>query len=191
MPKVRNSVIGDVMGESKSGALFSECRNYRWALWRQWNPSLATCVFIGLNPSTADETEDDPTIRRCIGFAKSWGLGKLVMLNAYGFSATQPKDMKAAGEPVGEHNDAMIGAVARAAVDSGGIVIAAWGSHCEEQRQVAVCEAVNREIRCLGTTKYGRPKHPLYLRADTKPEPFFDPNYKYMYSKEDRELMGL
>lgn len=161
--------------EIDTGAQFSECRKYRWTLWRRWNAALAPCVFVGLNPSTADETENDPTIRRCIGFAKLWGLGGLIMLNAFGFRATQPRDMKAQDDPNGHGNDTAIEWTSQMAIDAGGIVIAAWGSHCGEDRERHVCQLINRKIHCLGRTKAGRPKHPLYLRADTKPELFWEP----------------
>lgn len=154
------------------GATFSECRTYRWILWRKWDDALPPCVFIGLNPSTADETEDDPTIRRCVGFAQSWGLGGLVMLNAFAFRATDPKVMMAAGDPVGEANDRTIALVTYAASCQRGRIIAAWGAHCPDERQREVCRQVNGELYCLGRTKSGKPKHPLYLRADTRPELF-------------------
>jgi len=165
----------DTGKEIQSGAFLSDCRDYRYTLWRRWDRYLPGCVFVGLNPSTADETEDDPTIRRCIGFAKSWGLGSLIMLNAYAFRATNPKDMTAARNPIGLLNDQAIEQTAQAQVDRGGIVVAAWGTHCDEQREAAVCRVINRPIHCLGRTKAGRPKHPLYLRADTMPELFWQP----------------
>lgn len=155
------------------GAEFSECRTYRYALWRDWDwQSYGNRVmFIGLNPSTADETEDDPTIRRCIGFAKSWGFGGLVMMNAYAFSATDPKVMKAADDPVGPGNDEAFGYRQTQC----GLIVAAWGAHCTPEREKEVCNAIRKPIYCLGTTKAGRPKHPLYLRADTERQLFSSP----------------
>ena len=78
-------------------ATFSECRKYRYTLWRRWDGLFASgyAMFIGLNPSTADETNDDPTIRRCIGYARDWGYGGLCMTNLFAFRATLPKNMKA------------------------------------------------------------------------------------------------
>jgi hypothetical protein len=158
------------------GATFSDCRTYRWTLWRKWDDDLPPCVFIGLNPSTADEMEDDPTIRRCIGFAKSWGLGGLVMLNAFAFRASDPKVMMAADDPVGEANNRTIALTTYSASLNKGRIIAAWGSHCPDDRQREVCRQVNSELFCLGRTKAGKPKHPLYLRADTQPEVFWSPS---------------
>ena len=156
------------------GAEFSQCRKYRYVLWRRWDwQGYANQVmFIGLNPSTADETEDDPTIRRCIRFAKDWGYGGLLMMNAYAFRATKPKDMQAALDPVGPGNDEAFG-YRRTQV---GLVVAAWGSHCSETRERQICHAISKTIHCLGRTKAGRPKHPLYLRADTQPEVFWEPS---------------
>lgn len=161
--------------DDESGATFSDCRKYRWALWRIWEPNAPRCAFVGLNPSTADEKLDDPTIRRCIGFARLWGMGGLIMLNAYGFRATDPRDMKAALEPVGYENDLAIRATCQSVADSGGLIIAAWGAHCEEAREKKVLDVIDRDVYCLGLTKAGRPKHPLYLRSDTIPELFWKP----------------
>src|ERR1700747_1513844 len=80
-----------------SGALFSPCRRWRYLLWRRWDRDRGICAFICLNPSVADETQDDPTVRRCINYAKDWGYGSLFMLNAYAFRATDPRLMQAQG----------------------------------------------------------------------------------------------
>lgn len=99
---------------------FSEDRAFRYTLWREWDvDSLTGCAddlphghqfaqFIGLNPSTADETRDDPTIRRCIGFAKLWGYGALCMTNLFAFRATKPRDMRQAADPIGPENMALL-----------------------------------------------------------------------------------
>ena len=128
-------------------------------------------MFIGLNPSTADETVDDPTIRRCIGFAKAWGYGGIYMLNAYAFRATNPKDMKAAADPIGPGNDEAFGYY-RSKV---GLIVAAWGAHCDPERARKVCQAVGRPVECLGLTAAGAPKHPLYLKATTPRQRYWDP----------------
>lgn len=128
-------------------------------------------VFIGLNPSTADENEDDPTIRRCIGFAKDWGYGGLIMLNAYAFRATDPGVMKKSTNPVGSENDKSL----REHCQKVNLIVAAWGAHCSPDREISVCRTVGKPINCLGRTKSGRPKHPLYLKSDTKLELFWAP----------------
>lgn len=153
------------------GAELSECRKYRYVLWRrwQWQGYANQVMFIGLNPSTADETEDDPTIRRCVRFAKDWGYGGILMMNAFAFRATQPADMLAANDPIGPANDEAFG-YRRNQV---GLIVAAWGNHCPAERVVGVQHALgSRPVMCLGKNKNGSPKHPLYLKADTKPEPF-------------------
>ena len=156
-----------------TGAVFSLCRTWRYSLWRRWKAKEAArmCAVIGLNPSTADETLDDPTIRRCINFARAWGYDGLYMLNAYAFRATDPKDMQAAENPVGPDNDRFIAEVTAASE----LVLAAWGVHCQTSRANRVCELVNKPIFCLGKTKAGCPKHPLYIRADTMPTLFWQP----------------
>ena len=87
------------------GAFFSNCKKYRYTLWRIWDKNKPYAVFIGLNPSVADATIDDPTIRRCIKYAKDWNLGGLYMLNLFSYIATNPKEMKNNKYPIGKLND--------------------------------------------------------------------------------------
>lgn len=147
-----------------SSARFSEDRLHRYELWRRWADG-PYCQFIGLNPSTADETLDDPTIRRCIRFAQDWGYSALCMTNIFAFRATDPMDMKKATDPIGPDNDRTLLNVAADA----GIVIAAWGVHGEHLRRGKEVRRLQWSLHHLGLTKDGHPKHPLYLRADTKP----------------------
>lgn len=166
------SFLQDGAADWCSGALFSECRTWRYGLWRRWDwPRCRMVAFVGLNPSTADESSDDPTIRRCKNFAKAWGFDGMYMLNAYAFRATDPQDMKVASDPVGPDNDRWLHRYGNIAE----FVIAAWGVHCEPNRERSVCETIGKPVMCLGRTQAGRPKHPLYLRADTQPEPFWQP----------------
>lgn len=125
-------------------------------------------MFIGLNPSTADEVNDDPTIRRCIAFAKSWGYGSLCMTNLFAFQATKPDDMKAAADPVGPDNDRHLIELARGA----GVVIAAWGANGTHLGRNVIVRSMIPNLHCLKKTSAGHPGHPLYLRADLKPIPF-------------------
>ena len=108
-------------------AKLSDCRKYRYALWRTWDAEKPFVMFIGLNPSTADETEDDPTIRRCINYAKDWGYGGLCMVNLFAFRATEPNDMKNAIDPIGPENDEWLKNLSKDA----GVIIGAWGNHGE------------------------------------------------------------
>lgn len=165
----------------KKSATFSDDRKYRYTLWREWNSILGVtterkiCTFIGLNPSTADETEDDPTIRRCIQFAKDFGCNALCMLNLFAFRATDPKVMLAEPDPVGfALNDWYI----RNVTSYSNIVVAAWGTnggHLDRDKQVV---ALVPNLQCLRVTKDGHPAHPLYLPKDLRPIPFpkGDPN---------------
>jgi len=155
------------------GAVFSVGRVYRWSLWRRLNERTSGRIvaFVGLNPSTADETTNDPTVRRCIDFARRWGFDLFYMLNAYGFRATDPAEMKRSSDPVGSDNDTTISAVSRDCE----LIVAAWGVHITDERERDVLRAIDRPVHCLGRTKHGRPRHPLYLRKDTKTELFWSP----------------
>jgi hypothetical protein len=161
---------------TRGEAEYSPCRRYRYTLTRTMAPDLVgddarTIAFIGLNPSTATATTDDPTVRRCIGYAAREGFGRFVMLNAFGFRATDPNDMKAQADPVGDGNDAAIARVASQA----DLVVLAWGAHGTHWgRHDAVLDLLDGlcDPVCLGVTKAGLPRHPLYLRSDAAFVPF-------------------
>jgi hypothetical protein len=157
------------------GAILSPDGLYRYRLWRIWDSDLAPAAFVMLNPSTADATQDDPTIRRCMGFARSWGSGGIVVVNLFAWRATDPDALFAPAAHgngnVGPENDAHLRKVF-SVVDS---VICAWGAHpLAERRGRDVLSLVppGVEVSCLGLTKGGAPKHPLYLRSDTARVPF-------------------
>jgi hypothetical protein len=158
-----------------AGAEFSACRKYRYALWRRWKWEgyAQQVMFIGLNPSTADESTNDPTIRRCIQFAKDWGYGGLLMLNAFALRATDPRDLKGVKDLVGPKNDEAF-CYRRTQV---GLIVAAWGTHCSKMREEQILHFIGKPVHCLGKTKAGHPKHPLYSRRDTQPEPFWSPEH--------------
>lgn len=146
-----------------SKADFSEDRKYRYSLTRRWGLfSENYLLFIGLNPSTADEKQDDPTIRRCINFAKRMNYDGIVMLNIFAFRATDPKVMMKESDPVGKDNDKTI----LSYVKEGNVFVAAWGTlgrFLDRDKQVI---KLVPNLKCLGITKEGFPKHPLYLKAD-------------------------
>lgn len=151
-----------------AGAIFSPCRTWRYVLWRVWDESLPKVAFIGLNPSTADETQDDPTIRRCIGFARSWGYGGIHMLNLFAFRATDPRDLKAATQPIGpENNNRLI-----LYCEASQLVVAAWGAHGAYRNRGTDARSMlwKLDLHHLGLTKDGHPKHPLYLPKSLMPE---------------------
>ena len=139
-------------------------KEFRYTLWREWEENKGYVQFIGLNPSTADEILDDPTIRRCIGFAKSWGYGALCMTNIFAFRATQPKDMFAATDPIGPDNDFWLSRTAR----ESSLIVAAWGIHGNYLNRNKDVMALIPEMKCLRFTKGGYPGHPLYIPKNTR-----------------------
>lgn len=149
---------------------FSPCRTYRYALYRGWEPGKGYAMFVGLNPSTADENHDDPTIRRCIAFAEAWGFGALIMANLFAFRATDPAVMKSAEDPVGPANNAWLAQVARDA----GVIVAAWGAHGSYRGRDSEVKALLPNLHYLQLTKDGHPGHPLYLSKTLTPIPNLD-----------------
>ena len=152
--------------------IFSDDRIFRYALWREWDLlNFRYCVIIGLNPSTADENLDDPTIRRCIGFAKAWGYGAMCIGNLFAFRATDPKQMMDASDPVGPDNDHYL----RTMCKDAGLVVVAWGNHGQHMdRARKVVQILRKPMSCFGLTKSGSPCHPLYLPKTAVLKPFTD-----------------
>jgi hypothetical protein len=150
-------------------AVLSNCGSYRYTLTRKWSGSRPALTFIMLNPSTADGTLDDPTIRRCIGFARARGFGGIQVLNLFAFRATDPRHMMAAHDPVGPNNDGHIIAALTEAAAASSPVIAAWGVHGTHNGREADVRKLSMEcgvpLMCLGLTKGGHPRHPLYVAA--------------------------
>lgn len=150
-------------------ATCSPCRRYRYTLWRRWaaleREACAYAMFVGLNPSTADETNDDPTVRRCIGFAQAWGFAGLCMTNLFAYRATDPANMLAQADPVGEENDAYL----RAMAEKASIVVAAWGVHGAHRGRGAAVGKLLPQLHYLKLTKHGHPAHPLYLPKTLRP----------------------
>ena len=142
------------------GASLSKDRRYRYVLWRVWSEGDGYVCFIGLNPSTADENQNDPTIRRCIGFAKEWGFGGMYMLNLFAFRATRVCDLKKADDSIGPENNQFLSMY----IDSAGSNIACWGTNgLYKKRGQYIMDRYGDNLQCFGLTKNGQPKHPLYL----------------------------
>lgn len=159
----------DLFGRTGSEAMhraacLSSCRRYRYALRRRWGPG-ASAMLIGLNPSTADKTQDDPTIRRCIGFARAWGFDALCTVNLFAYRATDPADMKKAADPVGDINDATLLDAAKEA----GVVVAAWGAYGTYRGRDAQVRSMLPHLHYLRLTKDEHPGHPLYFPANLRP----------------------
>lgn len=170
--------IGDMMdredGRLPADAIISPCSKYRYSLTRFWSGEHAL-PFIMLNPSTADASKDDPTIRRCMGFARSRGFGGIIVANLFAFRATSPADMKAALHPVGPFNDQHLTDLMKWAGRAGVPVVAAWGAHGSHQGRagqvLSLARLIGCRMVCLGTTQAGDPRHPLYVKGD---QPFVD-----------------
>ena len=158
-----------------SDALLSPCGTYRYWLTRTWDPTKQHACFVMLNPSTADASVDDPTVKRCVGFAHSFGCGGLSVVNLFALRATDPDELKPHRDPVGAGN---LEHVVRAAL-SGFPVVAAWGTRGglrgQDRRVVDALREVGVSLFALGWTMRGHPKHPLYLKAGTPLIPFPTP----------------
>lgn len=152
--------------------VFSECRTYRFRLDIVWDAALPVCNFIMLNPSTADELVNDPTVERCQRRAAEWGFGRLVVTNLFAFRATDPKEMLAVADPVGLDNDRHIAEAAREAK----LVICGWGIHGKHRgRSNAVrtlLSSLNVSLTALRLCQDGEPGHPLYVGYGVRPEPW-------------------
>lgn len=179
----------------ESGATISKCGKYRYTLWREWrgtgtdknwrwlggkDPSgerygtPKNCVFIMLNPSTADGKDDDATIRRCVGFAKTWGFDRLVVVNLFAYRATDPKALLALNhddDPVGSENQEHI----REVLHDAGLIVCAWGADGTHLGQdetmlgwIASDNIHDAPVKALGLTKYGQPRHPLYAPGNSQ-----------------------
>ena len=167
---------GSLQSARLSGANISPCNRYRFRLWRFWGNRSNLALFIMLNPSTADALLDDPTIRRCIGFARAWEHGGVEVVNLFAWRVTHPDLLeparRAGNDIVGPQNDEVILAAARRARR----VIVAWGAHAaaRERGPRALVALVRAAIPMhhLGLNGDGSPKHPLYLSKATTPEPF-------------------
>lgn len=149
-------------------AVISECGTYRYLLTRPSelaHPDRSTVLFLMLNPSTADASLDDPTIRRCRSFARTWGAAGITVANLYALRATEPAALWLHDHPTGPENDMWLWKLAREYRE----VICAWGVNAKPNRVLAamrVFEAAGAKLWCLGTTKDGHPRHPLYVPGD-------------------------
>ncbi|TDK46252.1 DUF1643 domain-containing protein [Antarcticimicrobium luteum] len=157
-------------GDAPSTAVYSDCERYRYSLTRIWNPQGRRALFVMLNPSTATEVQNDPTVERCERRARALGFGAFRVTNIFAWRDTDPRAMRRADDPVGPENDAAIldGA---AWADQ---VIAAWGTHGAHldrgPRVEALLRGTGAPLYHLGLSKDGHPKHPLYIAYARQPE---------------------
>lgn len=157
-------------------AVISECGRYRYRLGRAWDHNAPVATFIMLNPSTADANIDDPTIRRCLGYARAWGCGSLTVVNLFAWRATDPAELATADDPVGPDNDEWITVAAGNARQQRAPLVAAWGANATPERIAPVLTLPGMDrLTALALTKSGQPRHPLYLRADLTPQPWRQP----------------
>ncbi|MFC3183088.1 DUF1643 domain-containing protein [Cypionkella sinensis] len=156
-------------GDAESVAVYSPCEAYRYALTRVWHPAGRKALFVMLNPSTATEVQNDPTVERCERRARALGFGAFRVANIFAYRATDPKVMRAQGDPVGPGNDAAI-VEGAAWADQ---VICGWGSHGAHLERGAAVTALLRAtglpLYHLGLTLAGAPKHPLYIGYQVQP----------------------
>jgi hypothetical protein len=159
-------------GDAASVAVYSACERYRYALTRVWRPEAERALFVMLNPSTATEVQNDPTVERCERRARAAGHGAFRVVNIFAWRATDPRAMRAVADPVGPLNDAAI-LEAAAWADR---IICAWGTHGAHLGRGAAVErllrATGRELTVLGITQAGHPQHPLYIGFDRRPVPW-------------------
>ena len=151
----------------EKGAILDNTKKYRYELWRKWDLDKPGITFIMLNPSTADHTEDDSTIKKCIKFSKRWGYGQISVVNLFAYRATKPEELKGVTDPVGRENNQHLQNV----IDNSQVIVAAWGVEGKLHGRNIEVDGMLRSkenVYCLGTTKEGHPMHPLYLSDDTE-----------------------
>lgn len=152
-------------------ARFDRSGRYRYRLGRTWDAAGPRAAFVLLNPSAADHRRDDPTLRRCVGFARSWGFGSLEVVNLFAWRTADPGALRCVPDPVGPRNDRHIRAVLRDAT----FVLVGWGNAGGlGGRAATVCSilSVGPPAHCLGLTARGAPRHPLYVPAGREPLPW-------------------
>ncbi len=175
MPQAKNDLFKDDTGDGTRGAVISECGKFRYMLYRLLREDTyiqrRTCVFVMLNPSTADGIEDDPTIRRCMRFAAAWDYTMLEVINLFAYRATKPKDLfKSAISRMGPSYNYHT----NKSISGADLIICGWGKLPKAYMEFS--DAMVDRIRllqktpmCLKVNKDGSPAHPLYLKADLKP----------------------
>ena len=170
---VRSPVLPEVIPcndipDSDNGAAFSGDRRHRYELWRKLGEGTRTVLWIMFNPSTADETMDDPTVRRVISFSRQWGFDRLEIVNLFSIRSSEPKEVFESDNPNCFENDSRI----LARVNDAQLVVVAWGTQGGYLGRDKEVRKMLTMPMCLGFTKDGHPKHPLYVHGDTKLVPF-------------------
>ena len=167
-PKETQNICTTTWDAWGTGAAFSPCRTWRYALWRVWNVHRSLILVVALNPSTATERDNDPTVKRCIVRAMMRGHGGLLLGNLFAYRSTDPKALRTLDDPVGPENMRWLIRMA----DSADTIVCAWGTHgTYRHRDLHTRRRLDnvgqRFLWCWGKTKSGQPKHPLYLPYTT------------------------
>jgi len=151
----------------KMGAIFDSTKNYRYALWREWESDAPRVGFIMLNPSRADDRVDDPTIRRCKRFAHFWGYGSLEVMNLFAYRTPDPRNLRSVSDPIGPENDFHLLSLKQQVQT----IVLAWGNWgtLYDRNQTVLELLVDHPVYCLGTTKLGNVRHPLYIKGNEIP----------------------
>ncbi len=164
-------------GDAVSEAIYSDCEQYRYSLTRIWDATGSRALFVMLNPSTATEVQNDPTVERCERRARALGFGGFRVTNIFAWRDTDPQKMRAALDPVGPMNDETIRLSALDWVrGNDDQIICAWGAHGDHLKRGFIVKELLRKcgkpLYSLGLTKSGHPKHPLYIGYSIQPEPW-------------------
>ncbi len=165
--QLRQNTVGGI----EYGAIFDNKGSYRYSLWRKWSSTHPLIAFVLLNPSTADEQRDDPTIRRCLGFARAWNFGSMEVVNLFAYRATDYRELFKVTDPIGEENNRFI----MQAFERCSKIVLGWGTRGRmlgRDLQVMSLLTGKNDIYCLGLTKDGQPRHPLYIKGNTSLVPF-------------------
>lgn len=158
---------------SKREAIISDCGQYRYKLTRRWNEGTVMLPIVMLNPSTADAYQDDPTIRRCVSFAIDADYGGIMVVNVYALRSPSPDALWEHADPIGPDNPRHLRSALAYARDKDTHVLCAWGNHSDGKPFMDLLRPQDRDrLVCLGTTKVGRPRHPLYVPSAQKFERF-------------------
>ena len=158
-----------IKGDAASVAIYSDCESYRYELTRVWDEAGRKALFVMLNPSTATEVQNDPTVERCERRARALGFGAFRVCNIFAYRATDPRNMRAQDDPVGPENDAAI----LTACGWADQIVCAWGTHGEHMNRGpevgAKLQMQPKPLYHLGLSKAGHPKHPLYIGYAVQP----------------------
>ena len=154
----------------KRDVVFSRDKQYRYLLSRVWEEHLPIVTFVGLNPSVADDVDDDPTTKRCMDFAKRWGFGGVKLVNLFAHVSTDRKALRTTLDPIGPENDDYL----ISSYKNSDIIVAAWGNDGKLLSRARMVRKHIPVMLCLDINKSGEPKHPLYVKSGALPYLYCD-----------------